>query len=306
MPDELKPVLARQMEIYAGFLEQTDHHVGRLIDAIDDLGVLDDTLIYYIIGDNGASAEGTINGCFNEMTTLNGMPGIETTEFLLSKIDDFGTPRPTTTTPSAGRMRCARRTSGPSRSPRTGAAPATARSCTGRTASRARARSAASSTTSSTSPRPSWRSPDCPSRPSVNSIAQAPLEGVSMVPTLRRRQGAGDARVQYFEMFGNRGIYHKGWTAVTKHRTPWKADQPPPFDDDVWELYGPDDWTQAQGPAAENPKKLAELQRLWLIEAVKYNVVPLDDRGFERINPDIAGRPQLIRGNTQLLFPGCA
>ena len=93
MPAELKPVLARQMELYAGFLEQTDHEVGRVIDAIDDLGVLDDTLIYYIIGDNGASAEGTLNGCFNEMTTLNGMPGIETTEFLLSKIDDFGTPK---------------------------------------------------------------------------------------------------------------------------------------------------------------------------------------------------------------------
>ena len=116
----------------------------------------------------------------------------------------------------------------------------------------------------------------------------------------RRRR----ATVQYFEMFGNRGIYHQGWTAVTKHRTPWKADSPPPFDDDGWELYGPDDWTQAHDLAAENPAKLAELQRLWLIEAVKYNVVPLDDRGFERINPDIAGRPQLIRGNTQLLFRG--
>ena len=93
MPAKLKPVLARQMEIYAGFLEQADHHVGRLVDALSDLGVLDDTLVYYIIGDNGASAEGTINGCFNEMTTLNGMPGIETPEFLLSKIDDFGTPK---------------------------------------------------------------------------------------------------------------------------------------------------------------------------------------------------------------------
>src|SRR6476659_1244579 len=93
MPAELHPVLSRQMEIYAGFLEQTDHEIGRLIDAIDDLGVLDDTRIYYIIGDNGASAEGTLNGCFNEMTTLNGMPGIETPEFLLSKIDDFGTPK---------------------------------------------------------------------------------------------------------------------------------------------------------------------------------------------------------------------
>ena len=93
MPANLKPVLARQMEIYAGFLEQVDHHVGRLVDTLSDLGVLEDTLIYYIIGDNGASAEGTINGCFNEMTTLNGMPGIETPDFLLSKIDDFGTPK---------------------------------------------------------------------------------------------------------------------------------------------------------------------------------------------------------------------
>jgi arylsulfatase len=93
MPADLKPVLARQMEIYAGFLEQTDHEVGRVIDALDDLGVLDDTLVFYIIGDNGASAEGTPIGCFNEMTTLNGMAGVETTEFLLSKIDDFGTPQ---------------------------------------------------------------------------------------------------------------------------------------------------------------------------------------------------------------------
>jgi arylsulfatase A-like enzyme len=80
------------MEIYAGFMEQTDHHIGRLFDTLEDLGALDDTLIYYIIGDNGASAEGTLNGCFNEMTTLNGMPGIETPAFLLSKIEDFGTP----------------------------------------------------------------------------------------------------------------------------------------------------------------------------------------------------------------------
>jgi arylsulfatase len=105
-------------------------------------------------------------------------------------------------------------------------------------------------------------------------------------------------------MFGNRGVYHEGWTGVTRHSTPWIVAQLPAFDDDVWELYGPDDWTQAHDVAADNPDKLAELQRTWLIEAVKYNVVPLDDRRFERINPDIAGRPQLVHGNTQLLFPG--
>ena len=138
----------------------------------------------------------------------------------------------------------------------------------------------------------------------VNSIAQAPLEGASMVSTFTNPKADENHTVQYFEMMGNRGIYHKGWTACTRHRTPWKADAPPPFDDDVWELYGPDDWTQSNNIAAKEPKKLADLQRLWLIEATKYNVVPLDDRGFERINPDIAGRPQIITGDSQLLFPG--
>ena len=92
MPDELKPVLAREMEVYAGFLEHVDHHVGRLIDAIEDLGVLDNTIIYYIVGDNGASAEGTVNGAFNEMANFNGMAALETPEFMLSKMDEFGSP----------------------------------------------------------------------------------------------------------------------------------------------------------------------------------------------------------------------
>ena len=92
MPDDLKPVLARQMEVYAGFLEHTDHHLGRLVDALDDLGVLEDTLVYYIIGDNGASAEGTIQGTFNELMMLNGAASLETTEFMAERIGKFGTP----------------------------------------------------------------------------------------------------------------------------------------------------------------------------------------------------------------------
>jgi hypothetical protein len=108
-------------------------------------------------------------------------------------------------------------------------------------------------------------------------------------------------------MFSNRGIYHRGWSAVTKHRTPWVmvgADVPA-FDDDVWELYdGNTDYTQARNLAGENPQMLAKLQRLWLIEATKHNVLPLDDRVSERLNPDIAGRPTLIRGNSQQFFAG--
>src|ERR1044072_339099 len=92
MPDELKPILARQMEVYAGFLEHTDHHAGRLVDALDDLGVLEDTLVYFIIGDNGASAEGGINGTFHETFIFNGAAALETPEFMAAHIDDFGTP----------------------------------------------------------------------------------------------------------------------------------------------------------------------------------------------------------------------
>ena len=92
IPDDLKPVLARQMEVYAGFMEHTDHHLGRLVAALEDLGVLDDTLVYYIIGDNGASAEGDVHGCFNEIMNLNGAGALETTEFMAARIDAFGTP----------------------------------------------------------------------------------------------------------------------------------------------------------------------------------------------------------------------
>jgi arylsulfatase len=112
---------------------------------------------------------------------------------------------------------------------------------------------------------------------------------------------------QYFEMFGNRGIYHKGWTAVTRHTTPWLllGEKKLPFDDDVWDLYDTSkDWSQANNLARQMPEKLHELQRLWLIEATRYNVLPLDDDTAKRFNADLAGRPVLIKGKTQILFGG--
>ena len=137
---------------------------------------------------------------------------------------------------------------------------------------------------------------------SVNGVQQQPLHGVSMAYTFDDAKAEDRRRTQYFEMFCNRGIYHQGWTAVTRHSTPWVATEMPAFDDDVWELYGPDDWTQAHDLAGEQPEKLQELQRLFLVESAKYNVLPLDDRRFERFNPDLAGRPQLVRGTSQVLF----
>jgi arylsulfatase len=304
MPADLKPVLAKQMEIYAGFMEQTDHEIGRVIDAVSDLGIMDDTLIYLIIGDNGASAEGTINGCFNEMCTLNGMPGIETTEFLLSKIDDFGTPAAynhyavgwahALCAPYQWTKQIASHWGGT----RNGAVVHWPRSIKAKGEIRSQFHHVIDVAKTVLDvcglPEPTI----------VNSIAQAPFEGVSMAPTFTDPKAPETHTVQYFEMMGNRGIYLNGWTACTRHRTPWKADVPPPFDEDVWELYSPDDWTQSNNIAAKDPKKLADLQRLWLIEATKYNVVPMDDRGFERVNPDIAGRPQLITGDSQMLFGG--
>ena len=135
MPDELKPVLAREMEVYAGFLEHTDHHIGRLIDAIDDLGVLDNTIIYYIVGDNGASAEGTLNGAFNEMANFNGMAALETPEFMVSKIEEFGSPTSYNHFAVGWAWAMCTRSSGPSKWHRTGVAPATALSCIGPTGS---------------------------------------------------------------------------------------------------------------------------------------------------------------------------
>ena len=166
MPDALKPVLARQMEVYAGFMEHTDHHIGRLIDAIDDLGILDDTLVIVISGDNGASAEGTVNGSFNELLMFNGAAALETPNSWPPALTSSGRPRPTTTSPWAGPMPWTRPSSGRSRSPATGAGRGTAPSSDGRTASRPKATSVTSSITSSTSRRRSSMSPVCPSRPS--------------------------------------------------------------------------------------------------------------------------------------------
>jgi arylsulfatase len=141
----------------------------------------------------------------------------------------------------------------------------------------------------------------------VNGIPQDPIEGVSMLYSFNDANAPDTHETQYFEIFCNRGIYHKGWTAVTKHRTPWAsfATKMVPFDDDVWELYDTTkDWSQAHDLAKQMPEKLHELQRLWLMEAMRYKVLPLDDRMIEKLNPDLAGRPVLIKGKTQLLFGG--
>jgi hypothetical protein len=305
MPEELKPVLRRQMEVYAGFLEYTDHHVGRLIDALEKLRVLDDTLVYYIIGDNGASAEGTLNGTFNEMINFNGGAALETPQFLLERMEELGGPDSynhyaigwahAMDTPYQWTKQVASHWGGT----RNGSIVHWPNGIKAKAEHR-------------------WQfhhvidiaptileAAGLPEPLIVNGVQQMPIEGVSMLYSFNDAKAPGRHETQYFEMFGNRGIYHKGWTAVTRHKTPWLlvGEKTPAFDDDVWELYDTTkDWTQAEDLAAKMPEKLHELQQLWLIEATKYQVLPLDDRGAERINPDLAGRPRLVRGNNQILF----
>ncbi len=304
MPAEMKPILARQMEVYAGFLEHTDHNVGRLVDALEDLEILGDTLIYYIIGDNGASAEGTPNGTFNELMPLNGVTTIETPEFLMARIDKFGTPEAynhyavgwahAMDTPYQWTKQIASHWGGT----RNGTILHWPEGVKAKGEIRTQFSHvidvAATVLDAAGLPEPTF----------VHGVQQMPLHGRSMRPTFDDAAAPEHRETQYFEMFVNRGIYHKGWTAVTRHSIPWLLTQNPPLDADVWELYGPDDWTQTRDLAAEQPDQLARLQRLFLIEATKYNVLPLDDRRGERFNSDLAGRPTLVKGNTQLLFGG--
>ena len=306
MPESLKPVLRRQMEVYAGFLEYTDHHVGRLLDNLKQLNILDDTLVYYIFGDNGASAEGTLNGTFNEMINFNGAAALETPEFLMERLDKLGGPESynhyavgwahAMNTPYQWTKQVASHWGGT----RNGTVVHWPKGIKAKGEVRSQF-----SHVIDVAPT-ILEAAGLPQPTTVDGIQQKPIEGVSMLYSFNDAKAAERHETQYFEMFGNRGIYHKGWTAVTRHRTPWiLLGQPPPFDDDVWELYDTTkDWSQANDLAKQMPDKLHELQRLWLIEATRYDVLPLDDRGAERFNPDLAGRPVLIRGNSQILFGG--
>ncbi|MGB4110540.1 MAG: arylsulfatase, partial [Desulfomonilia bacterium] len=273
MPDGLKPVLTRQMEIYAAFLEHTDFQIGRVVDAIEKLGALDDTLIFVITGDNGASGEGSLNGTWNESITMTGMAGIETPEFLRKQLPTFGTPESypqyslgwahAMDTPYQWTKRVASHWGGT----RNGLIVHWPRGIMARGELRHQFHHvidvAPTFLEVSRIPQPI----------KVNGIDQQPMEGIGMAYTFDNAGAPERHKTQYFEMLGNRGIYHDGWTAVTAHNTP-VADWPKRgFDEDIWELYDTNtDWTQAHDLAHKRPERLRELKRLFLIEAARYNV----------------------------------
>ncbi len=239
MPEALKPVLRRQMEVYAGFLEYADHHVGRLLDTLKQLQIADDTLVYYIIGDNGASAEGTMNGTYNEMINFNGAAALETPEFLMARLDKLGGPESynhfsvgwahAMNTPYQWTKQVASHWGGT----RNGTIVSWPNGIKAKGEVRAQFHHVIDFAPTV------LEAAGIPQPTTVDGIHQQPIEGVSMLYSFDDAKAADQHETQYFEMFGNRGIYHKGWTAVTRHKTPWLlvGETVPAFDDDVWELY---------------------------------------------------------------------
>ena len=293
-----------QMEVFAAFAEHTDHEVGRLVDAIEAMGEMDNTLFIYVFGDNGSSAEGGLTGTFNETTALNGIP--VSVEDQLGDMDEWGGPASyphfqagwavATNTPFQWTKQVASHYGG-TRNPLVVHWP--------------------DGFESEGEVRSQWHhvtdiaptvmeAAGLPFPTSVNGAEQKPFEGVSLIYAFDDAAAADQHTTQYFEMFGNRAIYHDGWVAAAKHRTPWASAPDGPLDQDKWELYHvAEDFSQANDLAASNPEKLKELQALFLEEAIKNDVLPLDDRVFERFNASIAGRPDLMGDRTSLtVYPG--
>jgi arylsulfatase len=294
-----KKLFARQMEVFAGFGEYADTEVGRLIQAIDATGQLDNTLVFYIVGDNGASAEGGMNGLFNEYTYFNGVQ--ETVQDILKHYEELGgattyphyaagwavagdTPFEWTkqVASSYGGTRNGMVVHWPKGFPAKGEL------------------------------RSQWHhvidiaptvleAAGLPQPKSVNGTAQTPIEGVSMVYTFADSKAPSRHTTQYFEIFGNRAIYNDGWLAGTVHRAAWEFKPRATLENDQWELYDTRaDFSLANDLAAKNPDKLKELQQVFLTEAVKYSVLPLDDRLTERFVAATVGRPDLMAGRTSL------
>lgn len=302
-PEE-KKLFARQMEVFAGYGEYTDTEIGRLIRAIGDMGQLDNTLVIYIAGDNGASAEGGTNGMFNEMTYFNGVN--ETVSDIMKHHDELGGPgtyghyaagwavagdTPFTWTKQVASNYGGTRNGMVIHWPKGVQAKGEVRS--------------------------QWHhvidiaptileAAGLPEPKTVDGIEQTPIEGVSMMYSFADSKAKDRHTTQYFEIFGNRAVYSDGWLAGTVHKAPWESIPKTSLENDKWELYDTrSDFSLANNLAASNPEKLKEMQELFIEEAEKYNVLPIDDRVFERLNAAAVGRPDLMAGRTSLtVFDG--
>jgi len=294
-----KKLFARQAEVYAGFAEHTDHQIGRLRDALRDVGALDNTLFIFIAGDNGASAEGGMNGMFNEMTYFNAVP--ETVADMLKRADEWGGP---STFPhmAAGwavafdaPFMWTKQVASSFGGTRNGMVVHWPKGIAAKNGVRSQFHHVIDVAPTI------LEAAKLPEPKVVNGTPQTPIEGVSMLYTFADAKAADRHTTQYFEIFGNRAIYHDGWLAGTMHREPWKYVPRHKLQEDVWELYDVRaDFSLAADLAKAKPEKLAEMQALFMKEAERYHVLPIDDRVMERLSPASAGRPDLMAGRTSL------
>lgn len=302
LDDAGRRVAVRLMETYAGFAEHADQQVGRLVDAIDQLGALDDTLVFYLLGDNGASGEGGPEGTLREHLVGHGIA--DDVADMDARLDEIGGPSTyamypvgwalAMNTPYQWTKQVASHFGGT----RDGLVVHWPRGMAARGEVRHQFHHVIDVLPTVCDV------VGVPLPETVAGVAQQPVEGTSMRYSFDDPDAGERRRTQYFEMVGNRGIYHDGWTAVTRHGVPWKmTEEPRPFDRDTWELYDTTrDWSQAADLADADPERLAALQALFDQEAEKHHVFPLDDRVTERENPELAGRYDLHRGRTRMVL----
>jgi arylsulfatase len=282
---EAKKVYLRLMENYAGFMAHTDHHIGRMIDSLEASGELDNTMVLYIVGDNGASAEGGLEGTFSELASLLGVQlGLDST---INRLDEIGTPSSEPHVPvgwawaMCSPFQWTKQVAshfGGTRNPMVVHWPKGIKS-----AGEMRTQFHHVIDVVPTI----LEAAKVAAPEEVNGIAQKPIEGVSMLYSFDNKDAKDTRTTQYFEMFTNRAIYHDGWVACSRFGVPWQTGgKEGDFIDAPWELYNvANDFSQANNLAASNPVKLQELQSLFMEEAKKYDVFPLDPRLAERLDP---------------------
>ena len=301
LSDNEKKLFALQMETFAGFTNHTDVEVGRFVNAIDEIGELENTLFIYIMGDNGGSPEGGLEGTFNELVHMNGIFGAETIESMLKRADDWGGPDSYPhmavgwTVATDAPFKWTKQVASDFGGTRNGMVMHWPRGFKAKGEIRSQWHHvndvAATVMEAAKIPHPK----------SVNGVKQKPLDGVSILYAAKNKNAPERHTTQYFEMFGNRAIYHKGWLARVVHSVPWHGKPLRKLQEDIWELYNIEqDFSLTRDLAKKYPQKLKELRGLFKKEAIANNVFPLDDRLYERFNAAIAGRPDLLGDRTTL------